>query len=190
MAAESLDHLLRLALTQQPVVHEDAGQTVADGAMHERGGDGAVHAAAQAADHAALFAYLAADAGYGVVDETARRPVPHAAADVLDEVFEDDPPLRRVDDLGMELEAVEAARFIGDGCQGRVHAVGDGDEAGGQSLHAISVAHPRLEAVRQTGQQRAGKRPPAPTADRRRAVSRSRAGATCPPRVCARSWRP
>ena len=45
--------LLGLALAQQPVVHEHAGELVADGLLHDRGGDGRVHAARQSADDAA-----------------------------------------------------------------------------------------------------------------------------------------
>ena len=44
-------HLFALALAQQAVVDEDAGQLVADGALHQRGGDGGVDPAGQAADH-------------------------------------------------------------------------------------------------------------------------------------------
>ena len=45
--------LLGLALAQQPVVDEHAGELVADGALHERGGHGGVDAAGEAADGAA-----------------------------------------------------------------------------------------------------------------------------------------
>ena len=45
--------LLALARPQQTVVDEHAGQLVTDGPMHERGGDGGVHAAGQAADRPA-----------------------------------------------------------------------------------------------------------------------------------------
>ena len=45
--------LLGLALAQQPVVDEHAGQLVADGPLHERRGDRGVDAAGQAADRPA-----------------------------------------------------------------------------------------------------------------------------------------
>ena len=45
--------LLGLALAQQAVVDEDAGQPVADGPLHDRGGDRGVDAAGQPADGAA-----------------------------------------------------------------------------------------------------------------------------------------
>ena len=58
---EVLLDLLGLALAQQPVVDEDAGQLVADGALHERGRDRGVDAAGQPADDP-LVADLRADA--------------------------------------------------------------------------------------------------------------------------------
>ena len=51
-AVEHLDHLLGLALAQQAVVDEDAGELVADGLVHEQRGDRAVDAAGERAEHA------------------------------------------------------------------------------------------------------------------------------------------
>ena len=50
--------LLGLALAQQPVVDEDAGQPVADRALHEGRGDRGVDAAGQAADRPPVVADL------------------------------------------------------------------------------------------------------------------------------------
>ena len=47
-------HLRALARAQQPVVDEDTGQPVADGALHQRGGHRGVHAAGQPADRPAV----------------------------------------------------------------------------------------------------------------------------------------
>jgi hypothetical protein len=44
-------HLLAFIAPQQASVHEDARQLVADGTMHQRRHHGAIHAAAEAADH-------------------------------------------------------------------------------------------------------------------------------------------
>ena len=46
--------LLALALAQQPVVDEDAGELVAHRAVHQRGGDRGVDAAGQPAQHVAV----------------------------------------------------------------------------------------------------------------------------------------
>ena len=52
VAAEQVDHLLRLAVAQQAGVDEDAGELVADRLVHEQGGDRRIDAAREAADHA------------------------------------------------------------------------------------------------------------------------------------------
>ena len=70
MALERLDDALRLFAAEQAVVDEDAGELVADRAVHERGGDGGVDAAGERADDAAV-ADLLADADDGVGDEVA-----------------------------------------------------------------------------------------------------------------------
>ena len=43
--------LLDFALAQQTVVHEHAGELVADGLVYQSGGHGGINAAGQAADH-------------------------------------------------------------------------------------------------------------------------------------------
>src|SRR5690606_12817031 len=51
MAPEGALHALALALPEQPGVDEDAGELVADGPVHECGGDRRIDAAGQPADH-------------------------------------------------------------------------------------------------------------------------------------------
>ncbi len=53
-AAKQRDDLLRLALAQQPVIDEDAGELIADGLMDQHGGNSGVDAAGQSADHLRL----------------------------------------------------------------------------------------------------------------------------------------
>ena len=56
---EVLLDLFGLTLAQQPMVDEHAGETVADGALHERRGDRGVHPAGQPADRPAVADLLA-----------------------------------------------------------------------------------------------------------------------------------
>ena len=61
MPPEGVLHLLPLVEPQQPVIHEDAGEPVAHGAVHQRRGDGGVHAAREAADHPGAGPHLLPD---------------------------------------------------------------------------------------------------------------------------------
>ena len=140
MAVEGVDHPLGLFAAQEAVVDEDAGELVADGAVDEGGGDGGVDAAGERADDAAV-ADLLADAEDGVGDEVAGGPVAAAAADAEEEVLEELLAVGRVHDLGVELEAEEAAVVGHDGVGGVV-GVGDGVEAGRELCDAVAVGHP------------------------------------------------
>ena len=50
--AERGDHLVALVLAHQAVVHEDAGELIAHGPVHQQGGDRRVDAPGEPADHA------------------------------------------------------------------------------------------------------------------------------------------
>ena len=63
----------------------------------------------------------------------------------MDEALEDALALAGVGDLGVELQAVEAARLVGDAGQRRIGGLGDDAEAGRQALHPVAVAHPDVQ---------------------------------------------
>ena len=83
---EVLLDLLGLALAQQPVVDEDAGQPVADGPLHQRGGHRGVDPAGQPAD-GALVADLGADRLDRLLDDVDHGPGRPAAGRVVQEVL-------------------------------------------------------------------------------------------------------
>ncbi len=118
--------LLALALAQQPVVDEDAGEVVADGLVHQGGRDRGVDAAGEPADHE-LVAHLGADRFDLVVDDARRRPGGLDAGDVVEEVLEHPLPVLAVHDLGVELHAGETPRDVLEPGDGR--AVADRDDA-------------------------------------------------------------
>ena len=111
VAAERLDDLLGLVLAQQAVVDEDARELVADGLVHEQRRDRRVDAARERAEHA-LGADRGADARDLLLDHRSGRPGRRRAGDLVEEVLEDLLAVRRVHDLGMELDAVELALAI------------------------------------------------------------------------------
>ena len=103
---EGLDDLRRLVLPQQAVVDEHADELVADGLVHEQRRDRRVDAARERAEHA-LVADLGADPLDLLLDHRRRRPGGRRAGDVVEEVLQQIGAVRRVDDLRMELDAVE-----------------------------------------------------------------------------------
>ena len=96
--------LLPLPGPQQPVIDEHAGQTVADGPLHERGGHRGVHPAGQPADRPAV-ADLGPHRVDRVVDDRRRGPAVRDPGDLLQEPAQHLLPVRRVPDLGVVLHA-------------------------------------------------------------------------------------
>ena len=123
------------------MIDEDAGELVADRLVDEQRGDGRIDPAGQPADHPAL-AHLRADAGDLAVAEMGHGPRAGAAGDGLHEIGEQRGAFRRVHHLGVELDAVEPARIVGDGRERRAGRDADGAEAGRQPRHAVAMAHP------------------------------------------------
>ena len=74
VVGEGLHHLLGFVQAQQAVVHEHAGQLVADGAMDQRRRHRGIHAAGQPEDHFVL-ADLRADFFHRLADVIRHVPV-------------------------------------------------------------------------------------------------------------------
>ena len=145
--------LLGLALAHHPVVDVDAGEAVADGALHDRGGDGGVDAAGQRADRAALLADLLADPLDLLLDDVDHRPGLPAAGDLVQEVLEDLLAVLGVQDLGVPLDAGEAAAGVLEGRDRGVVGGGQDGEALGGRLDRVAVRHPDVVGGGEAGQQ-------------------------------------
>ena len=141
VVAKGADHLIALALAHQPVVDEHACELLADGAIHEQRGDRRVHASGQAADDAPV-ADLRADARDLLLHDRGGRPGALAPADVGQEARQDLLAVRGVDDLGVELDAVDAALDALDRGDGRGARGGERREAGRRLEHRVAVRHP------------------------------------------------
>ncbi len=145
-AEGSLDEL-RFALAHEAGIDIDAAHPRRpECAQAEREGDRGIHAAADEKEYVAV-----ADALTNLVfderDALARIPVFRAMADVEDEVFEDARALRRVDDFGVELYAVESARCVFDGGGIAGGSCGQNAEAGRRRSHHIAMRHPDLLVI-------------------------------------------
>ena len=133
--------LFRLALSEEPVIDEHAGELTAYGAVHECCRNGGIHAPGHGAQHlfiADLF-FQQRDL-FG--DEAAHRPVPFRPAHAVEEIFQQLVPVFRMHDFRVELHAVD--RFFrvsvnGDGAgrRGREHR-----KPVGNFRHMIGMAHP------------------------------------------------
>ncbi|MNS70318.1 hypothetical protein D3C72_1036600 [compost metagenome] len=144
MIAKHLHDLGAFVQAQQAVVHEDAGEAITYGAVHQHGNHGGVHAAGEAQDHL-VVTHLLADAGDGVVDDGGRGPEAFAAADLFHEVLQHAGTLAGVGHFRVELHAVEATGLIGHGRMGAGRGLGYGGEAGGDLGDLVAVAHPDVQ---------------------------------------------
>ena len=153
--AKDLADLLALVLAQQTVVHEHAGQLLADGLGQHGRADAGVHAAGQGAEHLAV-ADLLAQGLDGVLYEGVHLPVTGAVADIIDEVMQNFRAVLGVQDLGVELHGVEAAGLILRGSHRAVGRVGHDLKAGGGLLDVVVMAHPADILRGQRVKQRAG----------------------------------
>ena len=150
--AKGLDHLLGLVLAQQTVVDEHAGELIADRAVDERRGGRRVDASREAADHPSV-ADLGPHGSDLLVDHRGGRPALLEACDLAQEAVEDLGAVGRVDDLGVELDPVEAPLGTLAGGHRRAWAGGERDEARRRLEDAVAMAHPALLLMRQPGQQ-------------------------------------
>ena len=121
--------LLDFALAQQAVVHEHAGELVADGLVYQSGGHGGINAAGQAADHLGV-ADLLADLLDLILDNRGGIPVVGQRGATVQEVFDKLLAKRGVLDFRVPLHTIELAGFVRHGGHGRAFGVGQHFEAG------------------------------------------------------------
>ncbi len=146
VTAEEIDDFLRLALAQQTMIDEDAGELIADRLVDEERGHGRIDPAREPA-HDIGIAHLLADARDLALAEMRHGPIAGAAGDVAHEIPEQRRALRRVHHLGMELHAIELPRIVGDRRERRAGRDADGAKAWRQPRHAVAVAHPHLRPL-------------------------------------------
>ena len=154
VVAEGLDDLGGLVLAQQAVVDEDARQLVADRLVDEERGDRGVDAAGERAEHA-LVPDLRADPLDLLLDHRGRRPRRRRVGDRVEEVLQQVVPVRRVHDLGVELDAVEPPLRVLEGRDRRRRRRGDDARALRRRRDRVAVAHPADLLRRQVREERA-----------------------------------
>ena len=136
--------------------NEDAGELVANGAVHQRGHHGGVHAAREGENDLAR-ANLLADLLDLLVDDALHGPVLLEVAHAKQEILEHARAILGVAHLGVELRGEEAAAWaFHNGNGAGVRAAGD-HEALGRAAHGVAVAHPhRLATLRRAVEKHRG----------------------------------
>ena len=139
--AEYRADLFLLVLTQQTVIHEHAGQLLADGLSQHSCQNGGIHAAGQGAQHLAIADALTQGLDV-VLHKGVHLPVAGAAADVVHEVAQHLLAFRSVQHFRMELDRVQA--LLGVLCRSyrAVDRVSSDLKAGRCLLNIVVVAHP------------------------------------------------
>ena len=141
LLGEDFLDLLGLALAQKTMVHEDAGELLADGTSTQGCDHRGVNAARQAQDDAGI-AYLLANLSNLLLHDVVHGPRGLKASNVEQEVGEQLLAMRGVTHLGMELRGVDALARTLHGGHG-AHVGGSGDsEALGHNADGVAVAHP------------------------------------------------
>ena len=152
VVAERLDDLRRLVLAQEPMVDEHARQLVADRLVDEERRDGRVDPARERAQHA-LRPDLRADPLHLLLDHRRRRPRRRRVGHRVEEVLQQVVPVRRVHDLGVELDAVQPPlRILERRDRGRLRRRHDA-RALRRRRHRVAVTHPADLLRRQVHEQ-------------------------------------
>ena len=140
---EGLTDQLRFPLPQEPVIDEQAGQPIPDGAVGQRRGHRRIHAAAERAEYPP-GPRLIPDGRNGIRHEGPHGPIRLHPADVVDKVLQDRRPTLGMRDFGVELKAVypTPGRRRLHRSHWRIRRTRDGAEPLGHLLNPVAVRHP------------------------------------------------
>ena len=148
-------YFFAFVFAHEAVIHVNAYELVGHGFGDERGAHGGVHAARKA-EQDFFIAHLFANGFYLLFDVIVHIVKPFCAADVIDKIFDDLFPFRRVLHFGVELYAVEFLFGIFECRNGAVFGMRGGLKAFGQPTHIIGVTHQRNFFLVEIAEERAG----------------------------------
>jgi hypothetical protein len=142
VAPEGLFYLVSLMQSQKPMVYEDAGEAIANGAVDKSGGDRGVYPSRQATDDPTGRAYHVLNPRDFGFYEVTRGPVRCTATDLEQEIVEDLSAPRSMRHLRMELHPVERPALMLESSNGRIGAGGSHPISRRGHIHVVPVAHP------------------------------------------------
>ena len=135
-------YLVALILAHTAVIDEYGGQPISYRLGEQRRQNGGIHAAGQRQQHAALGADGVPELCHGIFAEIPHCPGTLGAADLIEEIAQHLAAELGVVHLRVELYAVEAPAFVGNGGIGAGVGVGDQRKAIRHLRHIVAVAHP------------------------------------------------
>src|SRR6266404_1450051 len=149
--AQKLQRLSKFIFPKQPVIDKNVRQTVANGAVHQHGRHGRIHASAQRANRS-RFANLLANRFHCLRDKGRPAPQRPRVANLENKIAQDFGAAVRVPHLGMKLHGVKFPRRVF-GCGHRVSRLSGDMKSRRESPHVIAVAVPNAQPARQAREQ-------------------------------------
>ncbi len=157
MTAVDLHDLIAFIFSQQPVIHENAGQVVADGFVGQHGGDRGIHAARQRAEDLAVSDDFLDLADLGL-RKTGHRPVLGAAAHIIEEIRQQLLAEGCVMHFRMELDAIQFLIRILHRRRRAIVRTGRDFKSGRRLLDIIRMTHPAFTGIEYTVKKEAVRR--------------------------------
>lgn len=153
MLSKGLVDLLTLIQTQATVIDEDGMEPIANGLLHELGGNGRVHTTADSTKDVVRLTDQFANAGDFLVHKLVHCPVLRNAADVRGEVLQKLHALGRVVHLGVELNGVDGLGLVSDTGEFGVGRGSNGMETLRELGELVTVGHPDVRLILDAGKQ-------------------------------------
>ncbi len=144
MIAEHFHHLMAFVQTQQTVINEYAGQSLADSSVDQHRHNGRIHTTGQTQNHLVITDLLF-DTLNGIFDDGGWCPQCVTLTDIFHKTLQHTGALLGVSHFRMELYTVEAFGFIGHRRMRTGWRSRNSDEISRNGRNLITVTHPYIQ---------------------------------------------
>ncbi len=155
--AERLGDARPLARAEQAVIDEHADHPRPEGLRQQGRADRRIDPAREPADDPVIRTHLPGDLLDRAIEERVHRPRAGALADAIEEIPEDERPVRCVGDLGVELQSIDRQGPVPDGRDRAGRGRRDGHERLTRCADLVAVAHPDGRGLGHAVEQRVGR---------------------------------